>query len=48
MFQLVYDAINKSKEIKQKSNEIDLVTETDTAVEKLLISKLSKNFPDHK
>lgn len=31
-----------------KSSEIDLVTETDQAVEKLLIDNLSKQFPDHK
>lgn len=31
-----------------KSGEIDLVTESDQEVEKLLISGLSQQFPDHK
>lgn len=31
-----------------KSGEIDLVTETDQQIEKLLIDSLSKQFPDHK
>lgn len=31
-----------------KSDDIDLVTETDQQVEKMLISSLSKQFPDHK
>ncbi|XP_063920193.1 inositol monophosphatase 1 [Zophobas morio] len=37
--------VNKTVEIK--SCEIDLVTETDQQVEKLLIGNLSKEFPDH-
>lgn len=38
----------ESKTIETKSGEIDLVTETDQEVEKLLINGLSKQFPDHK
>jgi len=45
---LVNEAINKSKSINVKISEIDLVTETDTAVEKLLTCKLSEAFPSHK
>nr|XP_023030186.1 inositol monophosphatase 1 isoform X1 [Leptinotarsa decemlineata] len=39
---------SRNKSIEFKSSEIDLVTETDQAVEKLLIEGLSKQFPDHK
>ncbi|XP_064110661.1 inositol monophosphatase 1-like isoform X1 [Macrobrachium nipponense] len=45
---LVREAINKKKNIEIKSCAIDLVTESDKAVEKLLISGLSSSFPDHK
>ncbi|KAG5883505.1 hypothetical protein JTB14_013932 [Gonioctena quinquepunctata] len=38
----------RNKSVQKKSSEIDLVTETDQAVEKLLINGLSKQFPDHK
>ena len=34
--------------VQTKSSSTDLVTETDQAVEKLLIDGLSKAFPDHK
>ncbi|KAL3108053.1 hypothetical protein niasHT_018215 [Heterodera trifolii] len=34
--------------VKTKSSPTDFVTETDQAVEKLLISGLSERFPDHK
>ncbi|KAE9552299.1 hypothetical protein FO519_004485 [Halicephalobus sp. NKZ332] len=34
--------------VKTKSSNTDLVTETDQAVEKLLINGLSEAFPDHK
>lgn len=47
--QIVKEAtFNRSKLIQVKSSEIDFVTETDQAVEKLLIDNLSKQFPDHK
>ncbi|XP_053646423.1 inositol monophosphatase 1 isoform X5 [Cherax quadricarinatus] len=45
---LVRDAIKKKKNIEMKSSAVDLVTETDKAVEKLLITGLSSAFPDHK
>ncbi|VDN06032.1 unnamed protein product [Thelazia callipaeda] len=35
-------------EVHTKLSNTDLVTETDQAVEKLLIDNLSKQFPDHK
>ncbi|XP_064110248.1 inositol monophosphatase 1-like [Macrobrachium nipponense] len=47
-FKVVREAINKKKNIEIKSCAIDLVTESDKAVEKLLISGLSSSFPDHK
>ncbi|VDL67018.1 unnamed protein product, partial [Nippostrongylus brasiliensis] len=34
--------------VKTKESATDLVTETDQAVEKLLIKGLSEAFPDHK
>ncbi|XP_049812988.1 inositol monophosphatase 2-like [Schistocerca nitens] len=45
---LVRDRIWKKKDIEFKSCEVDLVTETDKEVEKLLISGLSSHFPSHK
>lgn len=45
---LVRDAIKKKKTIEIKSSAVDLVTESDKAVEKLLISGLMSTFPDHK
>lgn len=42
------ERIAKSKTIDIKSGDIDLVTETDQEVEKLLINGLSAQFPDHK
>lgn len=47
-FQLVRERIAENKKIDVKSGEIDLVTETDQQVEKLLITSLSQQFPDHK
>nr|CDQ01385.1 Bm11145 [Brugia malayi] len=35
-------------EVHTKLSDTDLVTETDQAVEKMLIENLSKEFPDHK
>ncbi len=37
----------KEKDISQKSNEFDLVTNVDKMSEEKIISILSKNFPDH-
>lgn len=38
----------KSKNIKQKLSDIDLVTETDQEVEKLLVDTLTAEFPHHR
>nr|XP_008199777.1 PREDICTED: inositol monophosphatase 1 isoform X3 [Tribolium castaneum] len=46
--ELVLEKISLSKNVALKSSEIDLVTETDQQVEKLLIQNLGKDFPDHK
>lgn len=45
---LVKERIYGKKTIQTKSSEIDLVTETDQEVEKLLINGLLDQFPDHK
>ncbi|KAK7079239.1 Inositol monophosphatase 2 [Halocaridina rubra] len=45
---LVRDAIKKKKNIETKSSAVDLVTESDKAVEKIMIDGLSNAFPDHK
>ncbi|KIH46259.1 inositol monophosphatase family protein [Ancylostoma duodenale] len=46
---LVRDAFDQSVcVVKTKASDTDLVTETDQAVEKLLIEGLSAAFPDHK
>ncbi|PIO64652.1 hypothetical protein TELCIR_13711, partial [Teladorsagia circumcincta] len=45
---LVRDAFDQTNcVVKTKASDVDLVTETDQAVEKLLIEGLSKAFPDH-
>jgi len=48
--QIVRDAFNapKRSEISTKSSDIDLVTESDQKVEKLLFDGLKKRFPTHK
>ncbi|KAK6025898.1 inositol monophosphatase family protein, partial [Ostertagia ostertagi] len=49
LLQLVRDAFDQTNcVVKTKASDVDLVTETDQAVEKLLIEGLSKAFPDHK
>lgn len=45
---IVRNAIGKGKNIETKSGFVDLVTETDKEVEKLLIGKLKEAFPDHR
>ncbi|PIO72836.1 inositol monophosphatase family protein [Teladorsagia circumcincta] len=46
---LVRDAFDQTNcVVKTKASDVDLVTETDQAVEKLLIEGLSKAFPDHR
>lgn len=47
-FQLIASRFWKSKSVKQKLSDIDLVTETDQEVEKLLINTLSAEFPHHR
>lgn len=48
LLQLIRENINKQKTISTKSCEVDLVTETDQMVEKLLINGISTKYPDHK
>jgi len=38
---------DRDKKISEKSSPVDLVTETDKAVEKLIVQGLKSNFPDH-
>lgn len=45
---LIKKNISKQKTISIKSCDVDLVTETDQMVEKLLIDGISAKFPDHK
>lgn len=45
---LIRKAFDEKKQVLQKSCDIDLVTETDQAVEKLLIQRVKENFPTHK
>jgi len=44
---MIKDAFKKKKNIMLKSSPLDLVTETDQAVEKFLFSELRLVFPDH-
>ncbi|XP_033223658.1 inositol monophosphatase 1-like [Belonocnema kinseyi] len=46
--QLIRENICKQKNILIKSCDVDLVTETDRQVEKLLIDGISAKFPEHK
>ncbi|KAK7574246.1 hypothetical protein V9T40_011437 [Parthenolecanium corni] len=47
--QLIRDRIwSEKKDIQTKSHRHDFVTETDQEIEKLLITGLSSQFPDHK
>ena len=48
LLQLIRDRIWSQKTVEFKSCEVDLVTETDQEVEKLLISGLKSRFPEHK
>ncbi|CAL7935342.1 unnamed protein product [Xylocopa violacea] len=45
---VVKEKINQPQDPMTKSSEIDLVTEWDQKVEKLLIDGISSKFPDHK
>ncbi|XP_018025227.1 inositol monophosphatase 1-like [Hyalella azteca] len=45
---VIKDGFEKTKTIEMKDNPRDLVTDTDKAVEALVIGEISKTFPDHK
>ncbi|XP_072763921.1 inositol monophosphatase 1 [Anoplolepis gracilipes] len=45
---IINEKIYQPKEVVTKSSEIDLVTEWDQKVEKLLINGISSKYPDHK
>ncbi|XP_058808188.1 inositol monophosphatase 1-like [Phymastichus coffea] len=45
---LIRENITRQKTISVKSCDVDLVTETDQMVEKLLMDGISAKFPDHK
>ncbi|CAD6216384.1 GSCOCG00004540001-RA-CDS [Cotesia congregata] len=46
--EILKTALNREKVVKIKGDFRDLVTDDDQAIENLLISNLSKKFPDHK
>lgn len=46
--QLIHERIWSQKTVEFKSCEVDLVTETDQQIEKLLISNLKAKFPSHR
>nr|CAH0112654.1 unnamed protein product [Daphnia galeata] len=45
--EIIKEAFYKKKAVVTKSCDVDLVTETDQAVEKMLISRIKENFPNH-
>ena len=45
---MISSASGLSKDIKEKENFTDLVTETDKAVEQFLFNEFKKNFPNHR
>ena len=46
---MIREAFSKSKNVLCKGGwSTDLVTETDEAVEKMILEELKKLFPDHK
>ncbi|XP_037090142.1 inositol monophosphatase 1-like isoform X1 [Pollicipes pollicipes] len=45
---MIKDAFKKKKNVMLKSSPVDLVTETDQAVEKFIFSELRKTFSDHR
>lgn len=47
-FQIVREKIYQPKDAMTKSCDVDLVTEWDQKVEKLLVDNISSKFPDHK
>lgn len=46
--QVIRKAFREKKSISVKSCDVDLVTETDQAVEKLLMTRIHESFPSHK
>ena len=44
--EMIKDGFNKPKNIDSKTSEVDLVTETDKAVEDYLISSILGQYPD--
>ncbi|KAM9719123.1 LOW QUALITY PROTEIN: inositol monophosphatase 1-like [Menidia menidia] len=46
--EVVLSALKQKQEVSLKSSPADLVTETDQRVEKILISAIRKQFPDHR
>lgn len=46
--QIIREKINQSKDVLIKSCEVDLVTEWDQKVERLLIDGISSKHPDHR
>lgn len=46
--QLIAERFSAPKKVEQKSSNIDLVTETDQQVERILIDGLRAKFPSHK
>ncbi|XP_042284868.1 inositol monophosphatase 1-like [Thunnus thynnus] len=46
--EVVLSAFQQKKEVKLKSSPADLVTETDQRVEKILISAIRNQYPDHR
>ena len=45
--QVAHKALHRDKAVTEKSSSIDMVTETDQEVEKLIISTLKQKFPAH-
>ena len=46
--QIIRDAYYKEKNIQEKQSFADLVTETDTGVERALVGALKLQYPTHK
>ncbi len=49
-FKVIRDAYNQPREmeVKTKTSDVDLVTETDKKVEEMLFRGLSQDLPGHK
>jgi myo-inositol-1(or 4)-monophosphatase len=48
LFQIVREKIYQRKDVLTKSCDVDLVTEWDQKVERLLIDGISSRYPDHR